>query len=101
MWTVAMKRMTTALSMAAAATTAFAAYSAMTSPPPPVVTAPSVEPPAIEYTLTWKCEDCTPDEQYVLEELQKMTKITDRNALATIMGNIKPVSYTHLRAHET
>ena len=91
MWTVAMKRMTTALSMAAAATTAFAAYSAMTSPPP-VVTAPSVEPPVIEYNLTWKCEDCTPDEQYVLEELQKMTNITDRNALATIMGNIKQES---------
>ena len=87
-----MKRMTTALSLAAAATTAFAAYSAMTSPPPVVTAPPVVEPPTIEYNLTWKCEDCTPEEQYVLEELQKMTKITDRNALATIMGNIKQES---------
>ena len=81
-------------------------------------------------TPTWKCEDCTPAEQYVLSELQEHTRITDRNALATILGNIKsesnfhsniceggarvpysdchrggygliPVSYTHLRAHET
>jgi len=88
-----MKRMTTALSLAAAATTtAFAAYSTMTSPPPVVTAPPVVEPPTIEYNLTWKCEDCTPEEQYVLEELQKMTKITDRNALATIMGNIKQES---------
>ena len=55
--------------------------------PPPVV-----ETPVIEYKLTWKCEDCTPEEQYVLEELQKMTKISDRNALAAIMGNIKQES---------
>jgi hypothetical protein len=87
-----MKRMTTALSLAAAATTAFAAYSAMTSPPPVVTAPPVVEPPTIEYNLTWKCEDCTADEQFVLEELQKQTKITDRNALATIMGNIKQES---------
>ena len=40
----------------------------------------------------WKCPDCTPEEQYVLEELQKHTKIKDRNALATIMGNIKQES---------
>lgn len=41
---------------------------------------------------TWKCEDCTPEEQYVLKELQEHTRITDRNALATIMGNIKQES---------
>ena len=41
---------------------------------------------------TWKCEDCTPEEQYVLEEIQENTKISDRNALATIMGNIKQES---------
>jgi hypothetical protein len=87
-----MKRMTTALSLAAAATTAFAAYSAMTSPPPVVTAPPVVEPPTIEYNLTWKCEDCTLNEQYVLAQLQEHTKITDRNALATIMGNIKQES---------
>ena len=53
---------------------------------------PVTEIPVIQYDLTWKCEDCTPEEQYVLEELQKHTKITDRNALATIMGNIKQES---------
>jgi len=41
---------------------------------------------------TWKCEDCTPEEQYVLKELQEHTKISDPNALATIMGNIKQES---------
>ena len=41
---------------------------------------------------TWKCEDCSLEEQYVLKQLQAKTKITDRNALATIMGNIKQES---------
>ena len=56
---------------------------------------PSVEPVAIDvvpYVPTWKCETCTPEEQYVLAELQEHTRITDRNALATIMGNIKQES---------
>ena len=60
---------------------------------PSVPVPPEVEPlPTIQYKLTWKCDDCTPEEQYVLGELQKHTKITDRNALATIMGNIKQES---------
>ena len=56
--------------------------------------APEVtEVPVVEYTApTWKCEDCTPEEQYVLAQLQEHTRITDRNALATIMGNIKQES---------
>ena len=48
--------------------------------------------PVEPYKTTWKCEDCTPNEQYVLAELQKHTKISDRNALATILGNIKSES---------
>jgi len=44
---------------------------------------------------SWKCPDCSPEEQYVLEQLQEKTKITDRNALATIMGNIKQESKFH------
>ena len=44
---------------------------------------------------TWKCEDCTPEEKYVLAQLQEKTKIRDRNALATIMGNIKQESNFH------
>jgi len=55
--------------------------------PPPVVEI-AVEP----YEPTWKCEDCSLEEQYVLKQLQAKTKITDRNALATIMGNIKQES---------
>ena len=54
---------------------------------------PEIQPlPVIPYEYSWKCEDCTPEEQYVLEQLQEQTKISDRNALATIMGNIKQES---------
>ena len=68
---------------------------------PPLGTPPSVDVTISEENSVliekiasklWKCPDCTPEEQYVLEELQKHTKITDRNALATIMGNIKQES---------
>jgi hypothetical protein len=59
-----------------------------------IATAPTpVEIPVIP--PTWKCEDCTPNEQYVLAQLQEQTRITDRNALATIMGNIKSESNFH------
>ena len=58
-------------------------------PPPPVTIPPVV---ADVHEKTWKCPDCTPEEQYVLKELQEHTKIKDRNALATIMGNIKQES---------
>ena len=55
--------------------------------------APEIQPlPVIPYEASWKCEDCTPNEQYVLAQLQEHTRITDRNALATIMGNIKQES---------
>jgi len=43
----------------------------------------------------WKCPTCTPQEQFILAELQERTKIQDRNALATIMGNIKSESNFH------
>ena len=53
-----------------------------------------VEPyvPIEPYVPTWKCIDCTPEEQYVLKQLQDKTRITDKNALATILGNIKQES---------
>ena len=58
--------------------------------------APEIQPlPVVPYQATWKCEDCSPQEQYVLAELQEHTKISDRNALATIMGNIKQESNFH------
>ena len=44
---------------------------------------------------TWKCPGCNSNEQYVLKELQAKTNISDRNALATIMGNIKSESNFH------
>jgi len=53
---------------------------------------PAVDVPVVIQEPTWKCGDCTPEEQYVLAQLQEHTKITDRNALATIMGNIKQES---------
>ena len=54
-------------------------------------------PIAVEYQTvrTWKCPSCSPEEKYVLEQLQDKTRITDRNALATIMGNIKQESKFH------
>ena len=39
----------------------------------------------------WKCKDCNQTESYTLEYLQKQG-IKDKNALATIMGNIKQES---------
>ena len=60
---------------------------------PNATEAPEIQPlPVIPYEASWKCEDCSPEEQYVLEQLQEHTKISDRNALATIMGNIKQES---------
>ena len=60
---------------------------------PETVELPEIQPlPVVPYQATWKCEDCSPEEQYVLEQLQEHTKITDPNALATIMGNIKQES---------
>jgi len=41
---------------------------------------------------SWQCPTCSPEEQYVLKELQAQTKIIDKNALATLMGNIKQES---------
>jgi hypothetical protein len=62
-------------------------------PTPETVEAPEIQPlPVIPYEASWKCEDCSPEEQYVLEQLQEQTKISDRNALATILGNIKQES---------
>ena len=48
--------------------------------------------PVVPYEPSWQCLDCSPEEKYVLEQLQDKTRITDRNALATILGNIKQES---------
>ena len=44
------------------------------------------------YEPTWKLTSGTHAEKYVLAQLQEYTKIKDRNALATILGNIKSES---------
>ena len=51
-----------------------------------------IEIPQVSYKPVWTCPDCSPEEKYVLAELQEHTRITDRNALATILGNIKQES---------
>jgi len=40
----------------------------------------------------WKCVGCNPAEEYTLSYLQNKTSITDKYALATILGNIKQES---------
>ena len=55
--------------------------------PPPVVA-----PPVVVQPKTWQCPGCTPEEKYVLKTLQEETRISDRNALATILGNIQQES---------
>ena len=57
-------------------------------------TKPEIQPlPVIDYSdPSWKCPGCSDNEKYVLKQLQEHTKISDRNALATIMGNIKQES---------
>ena len=55
-------------------------------------TSKPIEPPTVSHKPVWTCPECTPEEKYVLEQLQEHTRITDRNALATILGNIKQES---------
>ena len=60
----------------------------LNNPPSPESAAPVVaETP--EYSF--KCDNCTEEEQLVLNALQERG-ITDRNALAVIMGNIRQES---------
>ena len=85
-----MKMAANILVASALAATATASVQFISTAPPPV------RIPVVEFKeetkTSWKCPDCSPNEQYVLEQLQQQTKITDRNALATIMGNIKQES---------
>ena len=87
-----MKTMSAATLAGAVGLAAFATYSAMTTPPPVATAPPVVEIPVVPYRPSWKCPDCTENEKYVLKQLQAKTRITDRNALATILGNIKQES---------
>jgi len=67
------------------------AFPFIAPPPSPFKDVVKAESKA-EVVATWKCPDCTEEERYVLKQLQEKTKIYDRNALATIMGNIKQES---------
>jgi len=58
------------------------------TPPPAVV-------PLEVISKSWKCPTCNTNEKYVLQQLQDKANIGDRNALATIMGNIKSESNFH------
>ena len=89
---IIMKHMipTASIATVGAAAALFAIYGMPSAPPVPVQESKVVE---LEVTPTaWTCPDCTENEQYVLAELQKHTKISDRNALAAILGNIKQES---------
>jgi hypothetical protein len=82
--------------LGAAGLAAIAAYAPMTAPPKVDVTVNEEKAiPLVVENKTWTCPTCTPNEQYVLEQLQAKTRISDRNALATIMGNIKQESNFH------
>ena len=84
-----MKMAANILVVSVLAATATASVQFISTAPPPV------EIPVVDFKedkTSWKCPDCTPNEQYVLEQIQQNTKITDRNALATILGNIKQES---------
>ena len=74
------------LVMSAAVSLAAVPSFLMTAPPLPDGVAEVVSDPS------WQCPTCSTEEQYVLAQLQERTKITDKNALATLMGNIKQES---------
>ena len=70
--------------------------------PPPQIVEPVVglvDPNSVKEIeveeKSWKCPGCNDNEKYVLEQLQARTKISDRNSLATILGNIKQESNFH------
>ena len=72
---------------------AYPSISEIKNPPPVDVTVNEKRAIKLEVVeKTWQCPGCNPNEQYVLKELQEKTNISDRNALATIMGNIKSES---------
>lgn len=83
-----MKMVGNALIASAIAVTATASVPIFVTSPPPVQTYVA----NLKEEQTWKCPECTPEEKYVLEQLQEHTKIKDRNALATILGNIQQES---------
>ena len=75
---------------------AYPSISGIKTPPEVDVTVNEEKAIPIEVVKkSWKCPGCNYNEKYVLEKLQEKTRISDRNALATIMGNIKSESNFH------
>jgi len=84
------------LATAIPAACAYPSISEINNPPEVDVTVNKEK--AIELEVVkkeWKCPGCNENEKYVLTQLQKRTMISDRNALATIMGNIRSESQFH------
>lgn len=94
-----MKIMILSTILGAAGLAAFAAYAPMTAPPKVAEADVSVNEekavPIETVKKEWTCPGCNYNEKYVLKQLQEKTRISDRNALATIMGNIKSESNFH------
>ena len=86
-----------ALATSIPAACAYPTISEIKNPPPAVDVSVNIEKavPIKVVEKNWKCPTCNKNEKYVLEQLQKKTRITDRNALATILGNIKSESNFH------
>lgn len=75
---------------------AYPTISEIKNPPPVDVSVDMKKAIPIEVVeKTWQCPGCNKNEKYVLKQLQEKTNISDRNALATIMGNIKSESNFH------
>ena len=53
---------------------------------------PEPTPKLIKTESIWKCIGCDPAEDFTLNYIQTNTSITDKYALATLMGNIKQES---------
>ena len=84
------------LSISIPAACAYPSISEIKNPPEVDVTVNEEKAVVIEVVeKKWVCPGCNENEKYVLEQLQEKTNISDKNALATILGNIKSESNFH------
>ena len=84
------------LSISIPAACAYPTINQIDSPPKVDVSVNEEKAESLEVVeKTWTCPSCNENEKYVLKQLQEKTNITDRNALATILGNIKSESNFH------
>jgi len=84
------------LSISIPAACAYPSISEIKNPPEVDVTVNEEKAVVIEVVeKKWVCPGCNENEKHVLEQLQEKTNISDKNALATILGNIKSESNFH------